>query len=165
MTLTSLRAFAGRKSPDNTFEYARGTITILIDGMETDGAFSLIEVSQEPGGEPPLHVHEREDETFYVLEGELAVWVGGEVHRLYPGDSILLPRGIPHTFRIKSAAARALNFISPSGFENWFRILGTPANGRELPGTVGPSPEQSIERFQELSGRLGVRILGPSPEF
>src|SRR5262249_10432053 len=136
MTLTTLRACAANKGLHNTYEYAGGTITVLIDSVDTAGAFALIEVMQKPGAEPPLHVHDREDETFYVMEGESAVWVGGEVHPLKAGESIFLPRGVPHTFRVRSEVARALNFISPGGFEDWFRMLGTPARSLEPPSSV-----------------------------
>jgi quercetin dioxygenase-like cupin family protein len=97
-----------------------GTIGILADGEETGGAFALIEAVSRPGSEPPLHVHEREDELFYILEGEARVMVGEAVHNLSAGDMIFLPRGVPHTFRIKSPVARALTWITPAGFEQWF---------------------------------------------
>jgi quercetin dioxygenase-like cupin family protein len=165
MTLPALKPCAGRKSLNNTIRYAGGMVTILMEGAETAGSFALIEVMQKPGAEPPLHVHEREDETFYVLEGNVAVWVGGEVHCLSAGDSIFLPRGVPHTFRIKSPVARALNYISPGGFEQWFRTMGTPAESFDLPETIEPPHEGELQAMPQVSARLGVRILGPAPEF
>ena len=155
----------GRKTIQNTYRYGGGVVSILIDGSETGGAQALIETTQIPGAEPPLHVHEREDETFYVLEGNLSVWVGGQVHHLQAGESIFLPRGIPHTFRIKSPTVRGLNFISPAGFEQWFRELGTPADSFELSTDLPPMTEELQRKSAELSAKLHVQIVGPSPEF
>jgi quercetin dioxygenase-like cupin family protein len=155
----------GRRTLHNTYVYGGGTGTILIDGSETGGAYALLDAIQRPGAEPPLHVHEREDETFYVLEGSMAFWVGGQVHRLEAGDSIFLPRAVPHTFRIKSPVARGLNYISPAGFEEWFRTLGKPADSFELPDAIEPLTGDLQVRAMELAPKLGVRIIGPSPEF
>src|SRR5437899_123645 len=117
MTNTTLAPFVRRKSPDNTYTYSGGTISILAGGEDTGGAFAMWEGTQRPGSEPPLHVHDREDETFYILEGEVVVMVDGNVHRLTAGDAIFLPRGLPHTFRIKSPAARVITMATPAGFE------------------------------------------------
>jgi quercetin dioxygenase-like cupin family protein len=165
MSSSVIAPVRGRKSLNNTFRYGGGTGTILIDGSETGGAFALLDAVQMPGAEPPLHVHEREDETFFVLEGSIAFWVGGQVHRLEAGEAIFLPRAVPHTFRIKSAVARGLNYISPAGFEEWFRTLGTPATSFDLPATVEPMSEELEHKAMELGPKLGVRVLGPAPEF
>ena len=106
MISTVMAPVSSRKTLNNTYRYARGTISVLIDGSETRGTFSLLEVMQMPGSEPPLHVHQHEDETFYVLEGRISVWVGGQVHHLEAGGSIFLPRGVPHTFRVRALNAR-----------------------------------------------------------
>ena len=165
MISTVMAPVASRKTLNNTYRYARGTISVLIDGSETRGAFALLEMMQMPGSEPPLHVHQHEDETFYVLEGRISVWVGGQVHHLEAGGSIFLPRGVPHTFRIKSPVARALNYISPAGFEDWFRTLGTPAEDFDLPATVEPPSEEFLQKVAELAPKFGVRLIGPSPRF
>jgi quercetin dioxygenase-like cupin family protein len=165
MTASILTPVLGRKTLGNTFRYGGGTGTILIDGSETGGAFALFEAVQKPGSEPPLHVHEREDETFYILEGKVSVWAGGEVHHLSEGESIFLPRGVPHTFRIRTPVARALTYISPAGFEDWFRRLGTPATTFDLPEHIMPPTEAELAAIAELAPQFGVRIAGPIPEF
>jgi quercetin dioxygenase-like cupin family protein len=164
MTAITLAPAFGRQTLNNTFRFGGGIGTILIDGSETGGAFALFESLQKPGSEPALHVHEREDETFYVLEGKISVWAGGSVHHLGPGDSIFLPRGVPHTFRIKSPVARALNYISPAGFEEFFRTLGKPIASYDLPEVDPPNPDD-LTAIQELSAKLAVRLVGPAPEF
>jgi len=165
MASTATAPFRGSKTLKNTYRYGGGTVTILIDGAETGGTHALLETVQGPGAEPPLHVHEREDETFFILEGNVSVWVGGQVHHLAAGESIFLPRGIPHTFRIKSPVARGLNFISPAGFEQWFVQLGTPADSLDLAPELQPMSEELQRKFGELSAELGVQIVGPTPEF
>jgi quercetin dioxygenase-like cupin family protein len=146
----------GRKTLQNTYNYAGGLVSVLISGEDTDSQFALIEAVQKPGAEPPIHTHENEDETFYVLEGEMSVLVGDSVHRLSTGDFIFLPRGVRHTFRVKSKAARALNFMTPAGFETWFRELGTPAQNFELPENVTPPSEADLARMQALGEKLRV---------
>jgi quercetin dioxygenase-like cupin family protein len=160
MLATALAPFTRRTSLENTYTYAGGTISILVAGEDTGGAFALIEANLQPGSEPPLHVHEREDELFYILEGSVRVIVGGRVHELASGESIFLPRGIPHTFRIQSERARSLNVITPAGFETWFRTIGTPAENMELAAVVPPPAPELLARMQELSAKLGVQVLG-----
>ena len=161
MTLTEneLAPVQTHRALANTYKYGAGTVSILIDGEDTGGAFALVDVVQKPGAEPPLHVHETEDETFYVLEGEIDVLVGGEKHNLSAGGAIFLPRGIPHTFRIKSPVAHALNVLRPAGFEQWFRELGTPAEDFDLPLQPPPPSPELFARMQRLGERLRVYVL------
>lgn len=111
---------------DRSLWYMGGLITIHADSRDTHGKFALIEAKAVPGGEPPLHVHAHEDELFYLLEGKLKVYRGEEELNLQPGDSGFLPRHIPHTFKVMSSHARALVYITPGGFEDYFRELGEP---------------------------------------
>ncbi|MEO8131657.1 MAG: quercetin 2,3-dioxygenase [Bryobacteraceae bacterium] len=159
MLAEAIAPFTRRRSLENTYAYGGGTVSILANGQETGGAFSLIETVQIPGSEPPLHVHEREDEFFYVLKGEVNVLVGGKAHKLGPGDTMFLPRGIPHTFRIKSPVAHLLGVITPSGFERWFQTIGTRARSFDLPELSGPPSSEMLETMRALSAELGVRIL------
>src|SRR3954452_15923189 len=74
-------------------------ITFLITGAEKGGAFFMAEVSVPPGGGPSLHVHQREEESFHLLEGALTIQVGGKTLNASAGDFVYLPRGIAHCFR------------------------------------------------------------------
>jgi quercetin dioxygenase-like cupin family protein len=165
MTNTTLAPFVRRKSLDNTYAYSGGTISILAGGEDTGGAFAMWEGTQRPGSEPPLHIREREDETFYILEGEVAVMVDGNVHGLTTGDTIFLPRGLPHTFRIKSSVAKVITIATPAGFEQWFRTLGTPAKNFDLPEKVSPPTEEEFARIQRLAGQLGLQVVSQDVEF
>lgn len=95
----------------------------------------------------------------YITEGALRVTVGGAIHEVSAGDTIFLPRGIPHTFRITSSVARALAVITPSGFEKWFQTIGSPAKNFDLPERSGPPAPEMLERMITLSAELGVRII------
>ena len=159
MHATALAPFVRRRSLENTYAYGGGTVSILAGGEETGGAFAIFESVQQPGSEPPLHVHEREDEVFYILEGRVRVMVGAETHDLSGGDTIFLPKGVPHTFRIQTRMARAITLVTPAGFENWFRTIGTQATTLELPAAVHPPSDELLARMQELSKRLGVQLL------
>src|SRR3954449_7732407 len=108
--------------------FRSGLITFHVDSTDSHGQVALIETQGAPGDEPPLHVHRNEDELFYVLEGRLKVVRGSEELTLSPGHSALLPRNVAHTFKIASGYARFLNYITPGGFEAYFRDLGLSVN-------------------------------------
>src|SRR5579863_9512174 len=86
----------------------------------SDAAIGITETVLRPGEEPPLHVHSREDEWLYVLEGAVSFHVGAETH--FGGASAFMsfPRGIPHTFSIETDSARILLINTPGGFERMF---------------------------------------------
>lgn len=92
---------------------------------DTAGAFSVIEIVQRRGGEPPLHVHHREDEAFYVLEGEMTFHVGEQRLPAPAGSFVFLPREVPHGFTVDGEGeARVLQLCSPPGLEQFFREWG-----------------------------------------
>jgi quercetin dioxygenase-like cupin family protein len=112
-----------------TVPFGGGFITLTATAAQTNGQFGMIDFVIAPGQEPPLHVHEREDELFYVLDGRVDFFLDSEVIAHERGGSVFLPRGIPHTFRVRSAEARLLSFYTPGGFEEYFREShGTPDN-------------------------------------
>jgi quercetin dioxygenase-like cupin family protein len=105
-------------------------ITLIATAEQTNGQFGMIDFVIAPGQEPPLHVHDREDELFYVLGGRVEFILDTEVIAHERGGSVFLPRGIPHTFRVRSAEARLLSLYTPGGFEGYFReARGTPDIG------------------------------------
>jgi len=133
-----------------------GLFTFHTTAAETAGQFALVEITGSPGAEPPMHVHHREDECFYVIEGRLKLYLGEEELVLEPGESAFLPRNVPHTFRILSSRARWLNYISPAGFEEYFRTLGEPA--RELKPPKTPKPPD-IPRMVKEAKKFGLEFL------
>jgi mannose-6-phosphate isomerase-like protein (cupin superfamily) len=161
MTNVSLAPIVTRKSLSNTYEYAGGTIAILLSGADTGGDFSMWEGYQKPGGEPPLHVHHTTDETFIVLEGDLRFLVGDRIVDAPAGSVVFAPRGIPHTFKIKSPRARAITIATPAGFEEWFRQMGRPATSFDLPERVDPPTQEEIHKMIALGKSLQTDIIRP----
>jgi quercetin dioxygenase-like cupin family protein len=134
----------------------------LASGAETGGAFDLTLATQPPGIAPPLHVHSREAEAFYVLEGTMIYQAGEEFHRLAAGSFIYLPQGVPHAFRITGTTpARFVSFDTPAGLMDLYDEVGMPALERRLPGPDGLSIEEEIPRWNEISPRYGLQVVGP----
>ena len=137
-----------------------GRITIKAGPDETGNAFSQFVVDDPLGSAPPLHVHHNEDEAFYILEGQVTVFVGGERIDLEAGDYFFGPRGVPHAYLVRSERARMLVTISPSGSEQLFVSLGVPVTSAEAPtdSVMPPMPE-----LVRLFAAHGAEILGPPP--
>ena len=136
-------------------------MTFLLTGKDTGDAFFMAEVSVPAGGGPPPHIHHREDETFYLLEGTLTIRVGENTITASPGDSAFLPRGIAHSFRnTGNGNARALVVISPAGLENYFAEVFDPATDRAA--APPPPNKELIARALAASPRYGLELLPPA---
>ena len=122
----------GRSLLDKSLWFMGSLMTVHVDAAATNGTSALIEMAGAPGFEPPLHAHRNEDELFYLIEGSLKVFRGKEELTLKPGESGFLPRGVPHTFKILSPTARWLVYMTPGGFEEFFRAVGRPAERLEI---------------------------------
>jgi quercetin dioxygenase-like cupin family protein len=115
----------------------------------SDGQIGMMELAGSPGIEPPMHVHQHEDEWYYLLDGQVSFHVGPETYRGDPGSFVFLPRSVPHTFTIESSAARMLLLNVPGGFERMFELApNTPeeamaALARYDVAVVGPHPRES----------------------
>jgi quercetin dioxygenase-like cupin family protein len=131
---------------------------IQVAGEETGGAYAVVELTGPEGDMPPLHVHRREDEAFYVLEGRLTVFVGGEEIRLEAGDCAVAPRDVPHAYRVESPEARWLGFASPAGFDRFVLEASVPAESPTLP--AGP-PALTPDSLAQLAAGYGLELLGP----
>jgi len=137
-----------------------GRIIVKASGAETGNAFAQFEVDDPRGSGPPLHVHQNEDETFYILEGQVTMFVGEERLDLDAGDYCFGPRGVPHAYLVRSERARMLVTISPSGSEQLFVSLGIPVTGTEPPTDAVMPPMDELVR---LFSSYGADILGPPP--
>jgi quercetin dioxygenase-like cupin family protein len=133
--------------------------TIKISGKDTNGQYGLIELVVPEGVGSPWHVHPEEDEWFYVLEGEVTVWVADTRHSLKAGSFAFGPKGVPHTFYVESGEARFLVGFSPMDFEGFLREVGEPAPERVVPPPLDEHPE--MERLAPIAERNGMKILGP----
>jgi quercetin dioxygenase-like cupin family protein len=133
--------------------------TIKASSQTTGGRVAVIEHLARKGAGSPLHVHRREDEWFYVTEGELTFWVGGQVTEAPAGSFVYGPRDIPHTFEVSSDEARFLLVAEPAGMEAFMRTLAEPAQALTLPPPPSEPPDQ--ERLATVAAEYGLEILGP----
>ncbi|WP_021600311.1 cupin domain-containing protein [Actinomadura welshii] len=122
-------------------------IHVRLTGADTAGAYSLFEYIVPPGlGGPPTHVHSREDEMFTCTRGRVRIELDGEHHLLRAGDSLLLPRRVPHTFDNPfQDETRVVAVVSPPGLEDYYRELS------ELP----PGP-RDMELIAGVMARHGL---------
>jgi len=126
------------------------TVTIKITGEDTDGVYTVVQTVSPPQGGPPLHLHHREDEAFYVLEGEFEVQCGENKIRAVPGSFVFAPRGIPHTIRnINSGSSKVLILATPAGVEKFFEELSELAS-------QGPP---DIEKVKEIAQRYEIELM------
>jgi quercetin dioxygenase-like cupin family protein len=162
---------------DETLWFLGTLARMKLDGRQTGGQLSLWEGILPRGAAPPLHSHPQ-DETVYILEGELTTWlVEAELaadHGDPPewvmtrgrpcgvGAAVFAPAGFPHTFRVESDTARALFISTPAGIEDYVRALAEPAQWPWLPPPPD-GPRVPPERLAEVERRLGVVRHGPPP--
>ncbi|MDQ0939052.1 MULTISPECIES: cupin domain-containing protein [unclassified Streptomyces] len=125
-------------------------VDFKIWGEETGNQFSVVEHPIEPGRLVPPHVHSREDEFSYVLQGHVGARVGDQEATAGPGSYILKPRGILHTFwNAGPEPARILEILSPAGFERFFEEMGTVAE-------TAADPAEFVQRRAELGEKYGL---------
>ena len=135
-------------------------IEIKVDGRSDASQYDFLEMTMPVGYAPPLHSHGEEDESFFLLEGELALLCGEERSRLLPGGYVHLPKRVPHSFRVEGdRPARILVLSMPSGVLSFFAAIGEPATERVLP----PVDPHDIERMQAAANTYGIDLLGPPP--
>jgi len=160
-TIPELKAF--KRAPLlGLSQWENGNLTTnLAEKTDTNGAFFLVEVMLAPGTEPPPHVHTREDELFYVLEGEFDVFVGKEAFKVETGDCVFLPRFKPHALVIHSPRLRVLALFTPAGLEETFRGMSTPAQRLELPTGAATYSTGHLKQTAQRLNEYGVRFLTP----
>ena len=126
--------------------WVMGTLfTFLITGVESGGSYFTLIVDVGPEQGPPPHIHHREEEQFYVLDGQLTYSIGDQTFQVRTGDFIHIPRGTVHSFRNGTKPSRLLATFSPAGIEGFFREVGDPVEDRsKAPPAV---TEALIERF------------------
>lgn len=130
---------------------------LLTEASATNGAMGAWEWWGTSAGNPPLHVHHREDEFFYILEGHVTFEVGEKRLEAAAGDFVFAPRDVAHRFAVTSEQARMLVLVVPGGFERFFAEVGRPAQDNTLPPLEEPDPEAVARAAQPY----GVEILGP----
>jgi len=142
----------------NAYWWQGGLMEIKARAADTGGALGLVEGTfYHEGYGPPLHVHSREDEAMYVLEGEIRFRVGDDEFVAGPGTWVWQPRGVPHAFSVASESARALCVWTPGGLEGMFAEGGVPSRGEAGP----PQQEYDVEAAAALAESYGFEVVGP----
>ena len=125
---------------------------------DTGGQMAIIEVTEPPGSEAPLHVHHREDEGFWLLEGSATFEVGDTTIEAEAGDYLFGPRDIPHGYTVGAAGCRMLFIMTPGGMEELIIATSEPAASRTLPPPLEEEPDW--EHVASMTRAYGVELLG-----
>ena len=161
MNLQESFAFArGRRSLDRSVWYSGWLLTFLATAEEPRGQCALIEATTRKGNVPPRHIHHREEESFYVLEGEMNVTVGDRTFKATPGTLVCLPRDVAHSFAIESEQLRTLILLTPAGLEGFFKEFSVPAPAMTLP-PANESAYGEVQKLLEAAPRYGLEFLLP----
>jgi quercetin dioxygenase-like cupin family protein len=135
-----------------------GSLAVIkATAADTGGQMTIIEVTEPPGSEAPLHVHHREDEGFWVLEGDVTFEVGDTTIEAHAGDYAFGPRHIPHRYTVGDAGCRMLFICTPAGFEDLVIAMSEPAGRRTLPPPSEEPPD--MERIAAIAEAHGAELL------
>jgi quercetin dioxygenase-like cupin family protein len=140
-----------------------GALTFIKATAETTGgAFGLVEQIVPAGFASPFHVHQAEDEFFYVVEGALRLFSQGRQMELNTGAFAFLPRQIPHGFRVESATPARVLFMSlpGAGFDQFVLEMSEPVIDADTP----PAAPPDMDKLMRLAAKYKIDILGPLPE-
>ncbi len=134
---------------------------MLVTGDETGGAYTVFQSIVSPGGGPPLHTHTREDENFYIVEGEVTFAIAGRTVVARAGDVVHAVKNVQHTFTNKtSRPAKMLVTAIPAGIDRMFFEIGDVL----APGATTPAPmtEAAIAKVIEACPRYGIVLAPPA---
>ena len=133
----------------------------LLSGNQTNGQFCLFENISGGNTKTPIHVHAEDDETIYVIEGELTAVVNGEARQLTAGQSIFLKRGVPHQLmNMSGRPARYILIDMPALFEKFLEEAGHELRPGEV---VGPPTPEEVDRLGAAAPKFGVTLLADWP--
>ncbi len=135
-------------STEHTLSFLGQRAQILVRGEDTDGRVDMVELTCTPGDQPPLHVHHDQEESWYVLAGEMTVYLPGEERVLRAGDFLMAPRGVPHTYRAVDEGVRTIVQSTPAGFAAFVEVVSDTIT------------EPGAELDAAATGH-GITLLGP----
>ena len=135
-----------------------GSLAVIkATAADTGGRMTIIEITEPPGAQSPLHVHHNEDEGFWILEGDATFEVGDTTIQAHAGDYAYGPRDVPHRYTVGKAGCRMLYILTPGGFEGLVREMSEPAASRTIPP---PSDEPSdMDQVAAIAARYGCELL------
>jgi quercetin dioxygenase-like cupin family protein len=158
--MSTPRAYKRSPALTNSTWYKGMLHSQMAGTADNDGAFDFVIAKLRRGTEPPPHVHSREDEFFYVLSGDMRVYVDGEVFRVVAGECVFLPRQRAHAWLITSEEAHVIVLIVPGGFNEAFSKMNAPAERMEAPTDVDPVTyaagdlTETIKVFEQYGARF-----------
>ena len=142
------------------FAIPGGICTIKATGEDTGGTYAMIEMLIPPQGGPPPHIHSREIESFYILEGSLSFWLSDRKLSGSAGSLVIAPPGLTHTFKNEEdATARVLLLITPAGLEEFFQEVGVPT--KEQSALLEHFTPENLERMVTTASKYGVETKLP----
>ena len=159
----SEQAYIRSTKPEEAQEQFGLKINYLVEHDDSAGRLCLVHYQSKPGHEPPPHTHIDEDEIYYVLEGELDVYVGDTVQRAGAGDCIFLPRGQAHAWLIRSAVLRTLILTQPANTDRMFRASGDLAHAAKPPvDSYAEALRQGMgDKLIGIAEQFGLHVLSP----
>ena len=135
-----------------------GSLAVIkATAADTGGQMTIIEITEPPGVQAPLHVHHREDEAFWLLEGDVTFEVGDTTIAAHAGDYVFGPRDIPHRYTVGDTGCRMLFIMTPGGFEDLVTAMSEPARSRTLPPPSEEEPDW--ERVAAIARAHGNELL------
>jgi quercetin dioxygenase-like cupin family protein len=146
--------FLASPNLSNSYWYIGHLMSVLVSSKDTNGAFSLIHGYEIQGLEPPPHTHTKEDESFYLLSGEIEYTVGNQIIAAKEGDWAFLPRNIQHSFKVLTEKAEVLMHLSPGGFEDYFIEMSEPAKEMVIP--TKPQGPPNVQKIIEVASKYGI---------
>ncbi|MFO1007289.1 MAG: cupin domain-containing protein [Planctomycetaceae bacterium] len=155
------KAIVRRPGEGNTIGVVGDVYRFLATGEETDGKYAMFDALVPPGGGPPPHVHTREEESFYILEGEITFLIGDQRVVATAGMFANVSTGCLHAFKNESdKPARMIITVAPSGLEKMFMEVGHPVAAT---ATEAPKPTQAdIEKLLAIAPNYGIEIRVPA---
>ncbi len=141
-----------------------GLAVVKAGAADTGGLMTILEITEPPDAEAPLHVHHNEDEAFWILEGSAVFEVGDVTFDAHAGDYLFGPRDVPHRYTTGPQGCRMLFILTPGGFEGLVREMSEPAGSRTLPPPSAPDSDSGespdMQQIAAMTGRYGCEILG-----
>ena len=136
---------------------------VKLRGADTGGSLAILEQTAPPGSATPLHRHDRTDEYFYVIQGEVVFFDGSGAMTCGAGAFVSVPHGTPHAFRVTDREARLLVISAPGEFEEFVKAASRPAEEIELPPAGPPPTPEMMEQLAAIGAVHDTILMGPPP--
>jgi quercetin dioxygenase-like cupin family protein len=148
---------------DTRFRFLDSLMAVRADSARTAGQLGVTECWAERGHCSPTMIHALEDDGYFVIEGELKVWINDDAPSIYgPGGFAWVPRGTKQAYVVSSPSAHYLCINTPAGIESFFANMGAPADGDSLPPGGSP-PEDEVQYVRDHAPDAGITVTGPPP--